>query len=42
MKIFFYDSKNYTLKDVIKKYVKNIFSTIEEGVVYKDFYIYER
>ena len=39
---FFYDGKNYTLKDVIKKYVKNIFSTIEEGVVYKDFYIYER
>lgn len=39
---FLYDGKNYTLKDVIKKYVKNIFSTIEEGIAYKDFYIYER
>lgn len=39
---FSYEGKNYTLKDVIKKYVKNMFSTIEDGIIYKGFKIYER
>ena len=40
--IYFYDGKKYTLKDIIRKFVKNVFSTIEEGVIYKEFNIYER
>lgn len=40
--IYSFDGKKYTLKDVIRKFVKNIFSSIEEGVIYKEFNIYER
>lgn len=37
-----YEKKNFTLKDIIKKYVKNTLSTIELGTEYKAFKLYER
>lgn len=40
--VFLYDGKNCTLKDIIKRYVKNIINTIENGIEYKAFRIYER
>lgn len=37
-----YKNKSYTLKDVINKFVKNIFKTIEDGEEYIEFNLYER
>lgn len=36
-----YQNKNYTLKDIIKLYVKNIFDCLEENAEYKGFVFYE-
>lgn len=37
-----YEKKKFTLKDIIKKYVRNILNTIELGTEYKAFKLYER
>lgn len=38
---FRYDGKRYTLKDIIKLYVKNIFDVLETKKKYKEFIIHE-
>lgn len=38
---FMYDGKNYTLKDIIKLYVKDTLESIDNLNKYKGFYIYE-
>lgn len=38
---FKYDNKEYTLKDIIKMYVKNVIDSMEDDTIYKGFILYE-